>query len=98
MARTKRLGVPHANLAHAAHNRKASAPCRPEAGLAFETYVHGTETMLLRVEQVADVLGISKRTVWRLVSGGILPPPVTLGRCKRWKHSDVARFVEGLKG
>ena len=52
---------------------------------------------LLRVEQVAEVLGISKRTVWRLVSGGQLPQPVAIGRCKRWKQADVERFVESLK-
>ena len=56
----------------------------------------GTDIVLLRVEQVAEALGISKRTVWRLVSGGQLPQPVAIGRCKRWKQGDVERFVAGL--
>src|SRR4051812_30996805 len=98
MAKTKRLRGPHAKLAHAAHNGKAPAAGRPQAGPPFKTHADDPDPMLLRVEQVAKVLGIGKRTVWRLVSGGTLPPPVALGRCKRWKHSDVTRFVEGLKG
>ena len=52
---------------------------------------------LLRVEQVADVLGISKRTVWRLVSAKQLPQPLAIGRCKRWKHGDVEQFISRLK-
>ncbi len=56
----------------------------------------GTVTVLLRVEQVALMLSVSKRTVWRLVSGGQLPQPVSIGRCKRWKQTDVEQFVEGL--
>lgn len=52
---------------------------------------------LLRVEDVAGLLGVSKRTVWRLVSGRRLPQPVAIGRCKRWRQTDVERFVDELK-
>ncbi len=59
--------------------------------------IERAELMLLRVEQVADIIGVSKRTVWRLVSGGQLPQPVSIGRCRRWKHADVEQFVKELK-
>ena len=51
---------------------------------------------LLRVDQVAEKLGISKRTVWRLASSGKLSRPVAIGRSSRWKPADVERFVANL--
>lgn len=54
-------------------------------------------SMLLKVGQVAQKLGVSPRTVWRLVSGGQLPRPVAIGRCKRWHRADVEVFVKSLK-
>lgn len=56
--------------------------------------VHG---MLLRAGEVAQLLGVSTRTVWRLVSAGRLPPPLAIGRSRRWEQADVERFVENLK-
>jgi excisionase family DNA binding protein len=52
---------------------------------------------LLRVEAVAEMLDVSTRTVWRLVSGGELPQPVAIGKCRRWRLADVEQFVSGLK-
>jgi excisionase family DNA binding protein len=52
---------------------------------------------LLNVNDVAVVLSISKRTVWRLLSSGELPAPVSIGRCKRWLASDVDAYVSTLK-
>ena len=53
---------------------------------------------LLRVEEVARMLGISKRSVWRLVAGKELPEPVSIGRCRRWHVADVRAFIQSLKG
>ena len=53
--------------------------------------------VLLRVEQVADVLCVSKRTVWRLVSGGRLAKGMHVGRCRRWLSADVEDFVRTLR-
>jgi excisionase family DNA binding protein len=51
---------------------------------------------LMRVEAVADYMGVSVRTVWRLVSSGRLARPVAIGRCKRWRRADVEKFVAAL--
>ncbi|MBC7819998.1 MAG: helix-turn-helix domain-containing protein [Planctomycetaceae bacterium] len=56
-----------------------------------------TEAKLLRVEQVADRLGVSARTVWRLCSCGQLAKPLPIGRCRRWRKLDVDNFVESLR-
>ena len=66
------------------------------SGSGIATGVAAVGTVLLRVEQVAAELGVSRRTVWRLVSGGRLPRPLAIGRCRRWRRADVERFVVGL--
>ena len=52
--------------------------------------------LLVDVKEVAAVLGVSARTVWRLVSTGEFPPPIKLGRLSRWRRKDVLRYVEEL--
>ena len=54
--------------------------------------------MLLKVSQVAHKLGVSERTVWRLVSTGELARPVEIGRCRRWVTEDVDAYVRSLSG
>lgn len=58
----------------------------------------GADRLLLRVDQVAEVLAISRRSVWRLSSTGQLPRPVRLPgtRAVRWRRADLERFVEEL--
>lgn len=43
---------------------------------------------------LAKMLSISPRTVWRLLSAGKLPKPVSLGGSKRFLMSDVTLFLE----
>jgi excisionase family DNA binding protein len=49
--------------------------------------------LLLSAGEVARVLGVSTRTLWRLQSGGRLPEPVRLGGSTRWRVSDIERWV-----
>ncbi|MFC1762699.1 helix-turn-helix transcriptional regulator [Planctomycetota bacterium] len=49
---------------------------------------------LLNVRQVASMLGISQRTVWRLKDAGKLPPPVHLGSSVRWNRQSLNQFLE----
>ena len=51
--------------------------------------------LLLKVDEVADVLGVSVRTVWRLSKAEL--PPVRIGpQTVRWKRQSVEAFVEAL--
>jgi predicted DNA-binding transcriptional regulator AlpA len=52
---------------------------------------------LLSVAQVASLLSISPRSVWRKVSSHDLPNPIRLGtgRLVRWRLSDLAALVKG---
>lgn len=44
---------------------------------------------LLRVGEVAAVLGISVRQVWKLCRFGELPDPIRIGGSTRWRESEI---------
>ena len=43
---------------------------------------------------VARMMGVSERTLWRLLSGHKLPQPVRIGRNTRWRLSEVTEWIE----
>lgn len=49
---------------------------------------------LLSAEQLAGLLQVSKRTVWRLRSAGKLPRPVQLGGSLRWRSAEIHRWID----
>jgi excisionase family DNA binding protein len=52
---------------------------------------------LLTVQEVADRLNVSVRTVYRLLSRGELPQPVRFNRkLVRWKRCDMDRYIDSL--
>lgn len=54
--------------------------------------------VLLRIEEVAELLGISEGTVRNLVKKKLLPPPhKVLGRLARWFASDVRAYLRLLR-
>jgi excisionase family DNA binding protein len=52
------------------------------------------DDMLLNKTQLAELLGVSRRTVDRMVAAGTAPAPVILpsGR-RRWRRGDVRRWI-----
>jgi predicted DNA-binding transcriptional regulator AlpA len=53
---------------------------------------------LLRKSQVAELLGVGKRAVERLVAAGKFPPPVNLAaNMPRWPVEEVVKHLESLK-
>ena len=53
---------------------------------------------LLACREVADLLGLGERSVWRLSATGEIPSPVRVtSRVVRWRATDLARYVEGLR-
>lgn len=53
-----------------------------------------TPSLTLNTEAVAQLLGVSKRTVYRLLDAGQIPRPIKLGNATRWRRSDVELFVK----
>ena len=49
--------------------------------------------LLIPAGEVARLLGISKRTLWRLLSAGKLPAPVRLGNNVRWRLDEVQQWI-----
>lgn len=52
---------------------------------------------LLTLKEVAEILRLSVRTVWRLIDKKDLPQPVRVGRSVRLFLSDVLTYLERLR-
>jgi excisionase family DNA binding protein len=50
--------------------------------------------ILLKANEVAQMLSISTRTLWRLVSVKKFPAPVRVGGSTRWRAAEVEAWVE----
>ncbi len=51
---------------------------------------------LLRPEDVAQRLGVSKRQVYFLIDAGVLSKPLKVGRLNRWAESDISDYIARL--
>lgn len=50
--------------------------------------------LLLRVDEVAQLLGLSERSVWRMQSAGRLPSGVRLAGSIRWRRAEIEAWVD----
>lgn len=51
---------------------------------------------LIRIDDVARLVGLSARQAWRLDRAGKLPSPVRIGRAVRWRSGEIqAWFAAG---
>jgi excisionase family DNA binding protein len=51
---------------------------------------------LLKRREVARLIGVSERTVFRLTADGALPPPVRIGRSVRWSKAKILESISQL--
>lgn len=51
------------------------------------------EKELLTVKDVAAVLSVSQRQIWKLHSSGRLPASVRLARSVRWRRNELERWL-----
>lgn len=50
--------------------------------------------LLLTVKDVAEMCHLGVRTIWRHVSTGDFPAPLTIGRrLKRWNRESIERWI-----
>ena len=52
------------------------------------------ESTLLSVKQVSKLIGVSPRTVWRLLSAGELIEPVRMRGNTRWRRAELQKWIE----
>ncbi len=48
---------------------------------------------LLNVDDLTQLLGISRRHVYRLSDTGLMPAPVRLGTSVRWRREDIDQWL-----
>lgn len=57
------------------------------------------DLQLLTARQVADLLGLHVRSVWRMASAHELPIPIRFGnRITRWRRADLEEFITKRTG
>lgn len=61
-----------------------TAPIGPAAPVGVE---------LVNARELARVLAVSERTLYRLKSTGELPPPVVLGGSVRWRLDEIRQWI-----
>lgn len=49
--------------------------------------------LLIPIRDVAKILGISSRSVWRMLSTGQIIRPVRIGGSVRWNREEVEQWV-----
>ena len=81
------LGVVHYSVEMDANVREdAMATCDLQSALLHEP-------LLIGAVDLARLLGVSTRTLWRLRSAGELPEPVRFGGTVRWRLEEVRKWI-----
>lgn len=52
-----------------------------------------SEAVLMRDDDLAKLLGVSKRTIWRMLSAGLIPSPIRLGGSTRWRLAEILDWI-----
>lgn len=55
---------------------------------------HQNPDRLLRLDDVLARIGVSRRTLWRLVKNGQFPRSIKVGYLTRWSERAVAALIE----
>ncbi len=64
------------------------------------TYTASTTLLgdvLLSDKETASLLGISRTTVWRHVSCGLIPQPIKIGRRTKFPKSEILGVIDAAK-
>lgn len=62
----------------------------------IEGFLETVPDHLLRIEDVARILSISARQVWRCVAAGEIPRPVRASGCTRWRQTQIDQYIASL--
>jgi excisionase family DNA binding protein len=54
----------------------------------------GTEPILITASELAAMMQVSVRTLWRLLSQGRILKPIRLGGATRWRRDEVRRWID----
>jgi predicted DNA-binding transcriptional regulator AlpA len=62
--------------------------------MAKQEQVNQTQPLAISARQLAAMLGVSIRQVWRLNAAGKLPKPLWLGGSRKWLRKEIEAFLE----
>jgi len=51
------------------------------------------EPLLVTAAEVAHLLNVSTRTLWRQLSAGLIPPPVRFVGSVRWRIEEIRNWI-----
>lgn len=57
----------------------------------------GATERFLTANQAADLLGICRASVYRLVANGSIPPGVRFGKIRRWPQSEILNAAKPIE-
>ena len=49
---------------------------------------------LLKMEDIAERLQVSRRTIYNYIAKESIPPPLRFGNCVRWRAEDIEGWIE----
>lgn len=76
--------------------KKMDSDAKKAASRSTDSTMRTNGLLMMTYEQVAEVLGVSRETVWRRVVVGKMPKPVKLGyRTVRFRRQDIEEWVAG---
>ena len=61
------------------------------------TNVQTEQRPVLTVGEMAELLGVSKLTIWRWEKSAEIPKAIAIGGTVRWKRSDVEKWLAEKK-
>lgn len=64
-----------------------------EARIGLPLHRLASASALMSADEVASVLGCSRRHVYRLSDGGYMPSPVKLGALARWRTDEINDWI-----
>ena len=50
--------------------------------------------LLLSAGEVGILIGLSRSAVYGMISAGLLPPSFKLGKRRKWRRTDIEKWVE----
>ncbi len=80
-------------ISHQKSHDPSSALC-PELLALIECVHRVTDDRILRLPQVSQKTGRAHSTIWKDVSEGIFPPPISTGkRSVGWRESELSAWI-----
>lgn len=70
-------------------NRSADTRQEPTSGLPTLP-----DPLLISVGDLAKIVKLSPRSIWRLLNAGRIVAPVRIGGSVRWRYQDIKRWID----